>query len=175
MFSGRLPFAAVDNKTPVVKANNNESKEEEKTPAKVTNPVKETPVKSLKGKEVENEDEEVYRLDDSPKSVSLPVESDLSDSSHSLIELSGRDSCEMNTSRTSLEDSSKITTPKMKKKATPKVCSASRTAEREKKRLEKLKEKEVSNRIYGPKVVLAVILNPIPSKGTREKEDVGEG
>lgn len=139
VITGRLPFAAVDNKSPsaAAKANNNEikPKEEEKIIVKATAPVT---------KEDENvaDDDDVCCLDDSIKSVPT-AESDTSSSSQSAMEVSGRDSnSEVNVSRASLDDSTK--TPNLKKKGTPKInVSASKLAEREKKRLEKLKEKEV--------------------------------
>ena len=139
LITGRLPFAAVDNKSPsaAAKANNNEikPKEEEKIIVKATAPVT---------KEDENvaDDDDVCCLDDSIKSVPT-AESDTSSSSQSAMEVSGRDSnSEVNVSRASLDDSTK--TPNLKKKGTPKInVSASKLAEREKKRLEKLKEKEV--------------------------------
>lgn len=140
--TGRLPFAAVDNKASSPKiSNETKPKEEEiKTPAKMP---------SLASKDKQNEDEELVCLDDSIKS--LPAESDESvDSNHSPMDASGLEGSELDASNTSMNTSSNATprvTRKKTQNATPKGSnpdlSASKTAEREKKRLEKLKEKEV--------------------------------
>ena len=88
---------------------------------------------------------EVISLDESIKSASLPADdSEQSSSNQSQMDVSGLGCSELDVSHTSLNTSSN-TTPKVKRKVTPKESnpSASKLAERERKRLEKLKEKEV--------------------------------
>ena len=137
MYTGRLPFAIVDNKTPT-KPLAVPKVSEEKTSTKCDEPT--TPNNNVTDKEEQTNSNSFVCLDDSSKSLSIIADSDESQSVHSVSVAEEEQGSEMNVScasQSSLNDQN-TATPSAKK-MTPKQ------SEREKKRIEKLKEKEVSD------------------------------
>ena len=135
MCTGRLPFAIVDNKTPS-KSPAVPKVSEDKTSTKCDEPT--TPINKVTEKEEQANSISFVCLDDSSKSLSMIADSDESQSVHSVSVAEDEQGSEMNVScasQSSINDQNKATPST--KKMTPKQ------SEREQKRLEKLKEKEV--------------------------------
>ena len=128
MFLARLPFTAVDNKTIVPKV-------KETNKPKVPTENNQNAVVKVSSVENDTSLTEVIEIDDLSKSHSLLEDSDQSSSIPDASIVEEEQDSELDASRVSLDEVNK--TNSSTKLSTPKQ------SEREKKRLERLKEKEV--------------------------------